>query len=310
MPGKIMFRTGLLIFVAMLGCLFFPAYAQVQGKLEGRVFDQAGNPLEKVEVTIISQKTTAVHYNLLTDREGRFIQVGLMPGYYIVNLKKSGFAPASTEIRVTVAGEEKIQVTMKSLETVDQKALSAADKLFLRGNSLYASQKYAEAVAVYEEAIKSNSTNWAYYLNLGLAFKKLNRSEDALKVFEKAVELNPESFSANKEYGEALARVENIEAARKYYEKAVSLSPDDPDIHYNLGLLLHGTGEPELALSHFGKAIELRPEYAEAYFEMGTIYIGQNKVPEAIVNLEKFIQLAPKHDKAAVAKQLLEYLKK
>ena len=43
---------------------------------------------------------------------------------------------------------------------------------------------------------------------------------------------------------------------------------------------------------------------------MGTILIGQNKVPEARASLEKFLALAPGHEKAAIAKQLLEYLKK
>jgi len=43
---------------------------------------------------------------------------------------------------------------------------------------------------------------------------------------------------------------------------------------------------------------------------MGTILIGQNKAPEAKANLEKFLALAPDHEKAAIAKQLLEFLKK
>ncbi|MEN6312121.1 MAG: tetratricopeptide repeat protein, partial [Acidobacteriota bacterium] len=94
-----------------------------------------------------------------------------------------------------------------------------------------------------------------------------------------------------------------------FYEKFVSLSPDDADGHYNLGLCLTGTGEPEPALAQFQKTVELKPDYAEAYYEIGTLMIGQNKVPEAVANLEKFLQLAPAHPKAAVAKQLLEYLK-
>jgi GNAT superfamily N-acetyltransferase len=43
---------------------------------------------------------------------------------------------------------------------------------------------------------------------------------------------------------------------------------------------------------------------------MGTILISQNKVAEAKASLEKFVALAPDHEKAGIAKQLLEYLKK
>jgi len=43
---------------------------------------------------------------------------------------------------------------------------------------------------------------------------------------------------------------------------------------------------------------------------MGTILIGQNKAAEAISALEKFLAIAPEHEKAGIAKQLLEFLKK
>jgi len=43
---------------------------------------------------------------------------------------------------------------------------------------------------------------------------------------------------------------------------------------------------------------------------MGTILIGQNKAPEAIASLERFLALAPEHEKAGIARQLLEFLKK
>ena len=55
---------------------------------------------------------------------------------------------------------------------------------------------------------------------------------------------------------------------------------------------------------------ELKPDYIDAYYQIGTIAIGQNKIPEAVAALEKFLSLAPDHEKAPVAKQLLEYLKK
>ena len=66
----------------------------------------------------------------------------------------------------------------------------------------------------------------------------------------------------------------------------------------------------EAALVSFAKCIAIKPEYADAYYQLGTLYIGQNKVKEAVENLEKFLELAPGHEKAGVARQLLDYLKK
>jgi len=92
--------------------------------------------------------------------------------------------------------------------------------------------------------------------------------------------------------------------------RATELSPDDPDASYNLGVCLTNLRESEEALTLFLKAVELRDDHADAYYQIGTIYIGQNRTEEAVENLEKFLELAPEHEKANIAQQLLEYLKK
>jgi tetratricopeptide (TPR) repeat protein len=287
---------------------FLPA--QFQGRIEGKVTDAAGTPLEKVEVSIVSVKTSTMHFESTTDKDGKFFQVGLMPGYFQISFKKSGFMPKSTEVKVSIAEATRIEVKLDTADQLLMKSVSEADRIFLRGNKLYAEMKYAEAATAYQESIKLTPTNWGYYLNLGLAFKKMDKREEALAAFRTAAQLAPESFSANKELGEALAKAGSFEEAKTYYLKAVALSPDDPDAHYNLGACLLNTGEQETAIGHFQKTIELKPDYAEAYYQLGTLYVGQNKVPEAIQSLEKFLSLAPNHPQAQVAKQLLEYLKK
>jgi len=227
----------LLLFVSTVA-----SWAQYQSRIKGRVLDPSGNPVDKAEVTLVSQRTSSIRYESKTDKEGRFVQVGLMPGYYMLSVKKTGFAPGSKEIKVGIAGEESVEIALKTVEAEAEKTYSAADKSFLKGNKLYAEQKYAEAVAAYEGAVGLDPGSWAYRLNLGLSLKK--------------------------------------------------------------------AGQLEAALPRFQRAVELKPDYAEAYYQMGTILVGQNKVAEACASLEKFLALAPGHEKAGIAKQLLEFLKK
>lgn len=286
------------------------AWAQTTGRIEGRVLDAAGSPLQKAAVTIVSQKSATIHYELSTDAQGRFVQIGLAPGNYVVTVKKDGFAPLDREVHVGIAETTSLDFTLKTVEAALAKTLSQADSLFLKGNGLYASQKYDDAAGAYEEAIKRDAENWRYFLNLGLARKKLNQAEQALAAFRRAAALNPESTSANKETGEALAKAGEFAEAKPFYEKAAGLSPDDPDAQYNLGVCLVNLGASEAALSLFEKTVALKPDYADAYYQMATILIGQNKVPEAKASLEKFLALAPNHEKAGIARQLLDYLKK
>lgn len=285
-------------------------WASVQGRIEGVVTDSQGNPLQGVKVTITSLKVSARKFELTTNKEGRFTQVGLWPGYYRVTFRKSGYMTVSQEIKVKIAEPAKMEIRLEKATEILERNVSKADKLFLKGNKLYEQQQYEEAVEAYKEALQISPSEWGYYFNLALAYKKLGRKQEATESFQKAVELNPESYSSNKELGEALAKDGDYEEAKKYYLKATEISPDDPDAFYNLGVCLTNLGESEEALRLFLKTVELNKDYAEAYYQIGTLYISQNRVEEAVHNLEKFLELAPQHEKAPIAKQLLQYLKK
>lgn len=299
-----------IILSCLIGLLLSNLWPSVQGKIEGTVTDSSGNPLEKVTITITSLKASTGHMNLKTDKKGKFIQVGLWPGRYQVSLKKSGYLPVFYEVRVRIAESTKLAIKMEKAEEALERSLSKADGLFLRGYKLYEQSKYEEAALAYEEATKLSATQWGYFFNLGLAYKKLDKMEEGVAAFRKAVELNPESFSSNKELGEVLGQSGNYEEAKVYYQKAIEISPDEPDAFYNLGVCLMNLGESVEALNAFLKAVEIKEDYVEAYYQIGTIYIGQNLTEEAVKSLEKFLELAPEHEKADIAKQLLDYLKK
>lgn len=311
LAGKAKKLVGLAAGIIGLGLLPFTLSGQYQGKIEGFVYDMAGNPLEKAEVIIVSQLSTSINYRLTTDKQGHFVQIGLRPGFYLVEVRKTDYSPKSFEVRVSIAEVTKVEVRLEEAKEVVASNLSEADRLFLQGNKFYSEQNYKAAISTYQEAIKLNPQQWAYYFNLGLAYKKMGENEKSLRSFRQAQSLNPESFSANKELGESLAKQGNFDEALGFYEKAIALNPEDVDVLYNLGICFINLGDPEKALPYFEKAIALNKNYADAYYQLGTVNISLNRVPQAINNLETFLKLAPPDDpKREMANQLLSYLKK
>lgn len=297
--------------ILMVFITFYPPVeAEIRGKIEGTVSDAEENPLKGVNVTIISMRMASRKYTVKTNDEGKFTQIGLYPDYYQVSFKKDGFMPSSQEVRVRIDEASRLKVTLHKVEQMIEKQLSEADKLFLKGIKAYEAGNYEEAVKAYQEASQLGETQWAYFFNLGLAHKKTGNLEETTKAFAKAVELNPESYSCRKELGEALAKAKNFTDAKIHYEKAMELNAEDPDTCYNYGIVLIGLGESGPALQAFQKTVELKEDYADAYYQIGTIHIGQNNQGEAVTSLEKFLELAPDHPQAAIAKQLLDYLKK
>jgi tetratricopeptide (TPR) repeat protein len=285
-------------------------WPDIEGKIEGIVTDSEGNPLAKVSVTIISSKMASRKFQVTTNKDGKFTQIGIWPGYYQVSFNLFGFAPQSQEVHVSIDESTRVDIKLEKAQEAAERSMSAADKLFLQGSNFYEKAQYKEAVSAYKEAIVLNATQWGYFFNLGLTYKKMENREASIEAFQEALKLNPRSFSCTMELGEAMAKNEDFEMAQTFYMKASELSPDDPDAYYNLGVVLTNLGNSEEALTYFLKTVGIQDDYADAYYQIGTISISKGQVADAVKNLEKFLELAPEHSNAKIAKQLLEYLKK
>ncbi len=121
--------------------------------------------------------------------------------------------------------------------TAVQCAVAQTDRdCIRRGNSLYASGRYAEAEVEYRKAIAANPRNPRALYNLGCALQKEKRDSDAIRQYEEASKIEPNkkvrsqafynmgvAFQMRKDYGHA------IEA----YKNCLRLNPDDNDARYN-----------------------------------------------------------------------------
>ena len=83
-----------------------------------------------------------------------------------------------------------------------------------RGNQFFLNGKFPEAIREYDEAIRRDPTNAAFYCNRGTALSKLMDYGRALNDINKALELDPT-------YVKALVRRGNIEFALKQYHRAM-----------------------------------------------------------------------------------------
>lgn len=279
-----------------------------QGAFRGTVKDKKGNPLEGVRITIISMSYSTVKLTVRSDSKGQFIQIGLQPDYYQLRCEKEGFLPVVLEKRVPLGETVDAGFTMEEGAPTMGEALGEKD--FKRGNDLFSSGKYEEAVEAYKEAIVKEPQEPIYQNNLGICYTRLEKYDLAIEAFQAVLKDRPGSYSANRSLGELYGLQNKYGEALPYFAKASEVSPDDPDAFYNLGACLVNTQDYDRAAVAFLKAKELKPDYAAVYYQLGMISVNQNKKEEAIQHLEKFLELAPDDAKAATARQLLDYLKK
>jgi hypothetical protein len=101
--------------VACLCALSAWAQTSTTGVIEGRVRDQAGNPVPDATVTAVANRAPA---SAVTDSQGRYTIANLPPGIYKVRAEAPGKAPiVLDEVSVSIQTKSRIDVTLVAGQT-------------------------------------------------------------------------------------------------------------------------------------------------------------------------------------------------
>ena len=99
---------GAWVLVAMLAAT---ALAQGTGRLNGEILDKDGKPFADQAVTI-KNPDTGQTYNLKTDKNGKFVQLGMRSGVYLITLDSLGY---SEKYQVQDAQENNYKLDLKQV---------------------------------------------------------------------------------------------------------------------------------------------------------------------------------------------------
>ena len=206
------------------------------------------------------------------------------------------------------------------------------DPLLDKAYALYSQKRLDEAIAVYNKALKANSTNplgWQGYgltqrlrgleqdalssfehaLQLdpglvtswngkGTVLGKLRRHKEALDAFEKALQLESQNAAAWNGKGAALHALGRSNQALDAFEKALRYDPQLVQAWYNKGLLLHDIGRFREAEKAFQEAINLNNRFAQAYFGRGQALYALQRLKQALQMFDQAVQKDPSYVEA------------
>lgn len=97
-----------------------------------------------------------------------------------------------------------------------------------KGNELFKTGKFAEAIEYYTEAIKRNPSDHVLYSNRAACYTKLMEFGLAMHDCDTCIELNPEFVKGHLRKA-ALLRIEKPMEAKSCYDKALSLDPSNAE---------------------------------------------------------------------------------
>jgi tetratricopeptide (TPR) repeat protein len=177
-----------------------------------------------------------------------------------------------------------------------------------RGRSLYARQKYAEALAQYEraecalpekgEALKKQLGEALYDLASKLLWPQDTGnavySADAERILPKVVEWLPEKQGAWHRLGVILNLAGKYTDAISAYQRAIKLDPKYAHPHNGVGNVYRALGQYDRALAAYQRAMDLDPKLVYPHDGLGNMYRALGQYDQALAAYQHGIELDPK----------------
>ena len=137
----------------------------------------------------------------------------------------------------------------------------AARKDFQRAVVMLEKAQYEPAVELLEKVIGQSPGVTAPYINLAIAYRRLDRLQQAEAHLKTALDLVPGHPVACNEYGLIFRQTGRFAEARAMYETALNRFPDYDPVHRNLGILCDlYLNDLQCALEHYEIYGRKRPE--------------------------------------------------
>ncbi len=108
---------------------------------------------------------------------------------------------------------------------------------FQRAMRLLEEEQYEEGIEILLEVTREAPHSSAAHIDLGIAYRQLDRLDKAEASIQKALELNPRHPAALNEMGIVYRRTGRFDEARQSYESALDLYPDYHYARRNLAIL-------------------------------------------------------------------------
>ena len=257
------------LFLALLLAPMFlvtPTATAQTTRLSGKVLDFQGNPYPDVVITI-TNKDTGQTFVVQTDKDGKFLQVGLHSGTYSVNFKKDNVD--YTEIaKIDGSMGDKGWVLTENFKDIAKN----------KGYDPEAAKKQQEAANKFKE-MKTHFDNGVHAITDADATKQQLKTAAADQKATLQAQLNTDYQTAITEFEQA-------------QQGAPDKDPNLPTILGNLGVAYDGAGKYPEAADALQKAVAVKPTPA-LYMQLGTDLARIGKLPEADAACEKAATLDP-----------------
>lgn len=299
----------LLATVALLGSAT-AAFGQMElAVIQGTVIDeQNGAPLQDVTIRMKDLdrgRETVVK----TDKGGKFYRRGMQAVAYEIAVEKEGYRPIHDKIDLKAGVEGRFNFKLA-------KASPLGAEEFQQGVTAYNKGDFKAAATSFEAAIQKAPTVPDLYVNLALAYFRLDRKAEAVTQLEKAASLGPNDPKIQYQLGSAYVEMNAYDKAVAAFEKGLAANPDLAsdalalEATSTLGAVYFAEGDNDKATAQFQKVLAVKPGAPGATLGMGKIHFSKGDVDKALELFDAVVRQHPGTPEAAQADAFIKELRK
>jgi tetratricopeptide (TPR) repeat protein len=300
------FRSALVL----IGLLAAVSAALAQGRgnarVHGKVLDEAGKPLQDVQVQAVMVGQTQV-FTAKTNNKGDFQIRNLAEGSWKVDFSKEGLEPFTANLDVT---EDMSSITVKLVKAAPDPTIEINEQL-KKAAELAQGGQVPAARKIYEDILAKYPTVHQMHNMIARTHAFEGNADKALEHLRIANEKEPNDPDVLMLMGDLLMEKGQRDEALKLLNSVDLSKVQDPASFANAAISLINAGQTDDALTLLEKVIAKFPQQADLYYYRGRAYVAAKKYPEAQAEFEKFVAMPNANPKQVEdAKNLLEQLKK
>lgn len=287
-----------------------------QGRVAGKVTDEAGKPIDGVVVKVALLAENAA-LDTKTNGKGEWAIGGIAGGTWQVDFTKAGYEARHISVPISEMNRvAPIEITLKKAE--DPNEIIASE--LKRAADLMTQKKYTEARGIYEALLTRYPTAYRIEQFVARAYYLEGQPEKAIERLKAVTARDPNAQEVKLLLGSLLLEMGKAEEGKQVLSSIDDAKITDPAIYVNFGIAMMNKNQPVEAAGYFEKAIAKFPTAADAYYYRGLTLLqtanaqGEEaqkteRLQKAKADLMKFLELAPKAPEAETARKILEQLK-
>jgi Tfp pilus assembly protein PilF len=305
----------LLTAVAFLGVLTLsalPAMAQT-GRVGGTVKDDKGQPLKGATILAENPSASPSSFTATTDDKGRYSIIGLRSGTWKITASAPGFQSFGGQVPIRTIGAPNPPVDFMLLPGAPAATSGIPKEIVAEveaAEAKYQAKDYDGAIAAYTALLAKVPKLTRLNVAVARSYRAKKDYKGASEWYEKALAADPNDNSGRTELAMMYMEQGQLDVAREKLIAVADNTGATREVFYSLGEIERARDKADDAAKWYQRAADADANWAKPHVGLALVAIQKGDIATAIKHLEKATTTGTDAADQAMAKAMLDQLKK